>query len=137
MADLETFRADVRQWLADNYPAELKDPRAVIDEEAIWGGRAHQGSTTPLKVWMDRMASRGFTAPTWPKAYGGGGLSADEALVLDVYAAREDPIPGVTAELVVDALRGRGIPVSFVPDLAGLAPAVAGALSFCTKRCNV
>ena len=31
---------------------------------------------------------------------------ADEAVVLDVYAAREDPEPGVTGKLVADAVPG-------------------------------
>ena len=31
---------------------------------------------------------------------------ADEAMVLDVYAAREDPEPGVTGKLVADAVPG-------------------------------
>jgi UDP-N-acetylmuramate--alanine ligase len=31
---------------------------------------------------------------------------ADEAVVLDVYAAREDPEPGVTGRLVADAVPG-------------------------------
>jgi UDP-N-acetylmuramate--alanine ligase len=49
---------------------------------------------------------------------------ADEAIVLDVYAAREDPEPGVTGRLVADAVpEGRG---SFVPD-RGRAPAAAAA----------
>ncbi|WP_204310133.1 acyl-CoA dehydrogenase family protein, partial [Enterobacter cloacae] len=36
-----------------------------------------------IKLWMDRMASRGWTAPTWPKEYGGGGLTGEEAKVLE------------------------------------------------------
>jgi UDP-N-acetylmuramate--alanine ligase len=37
----------------------------------------------------------------------GAGLGlADEAVVLDVYAAREDPEPGVTGQLVADAVPG-------------------------------
>jgi UDP-N-acetylmuramate--alanine ligase len=39
---------------------------------------------------------------------------ADEAIVLDVYAAREDPEPGVTGQLVVDAVPGGH--ARFVPD---------------------
>src|ERR1700761_6058693 len=39
---------------------------------------------------------------------------ADEAVVLDVYAAREDPEPGVTGQLVVDAVSGGH--ARFVPD---------------------
>ena len=32
--------------------------------------------------WLKLMGERGWTAPTWPKEYGGGGLSAAEAKVL-------------------------------------------------------
>jgi len=52
---------------------------------------------------------------------------ADEAIVLDVYAAREDPEPGVTGELVAQAVpsgRARYVPeagqvVALVAELAG------------------
>src|SRR5215469_3341642 len=49
---------------------------------------------------------------------------ADEVLVLDVYAAREDPEPGVTGKLVSDAVPGGG--AMFVPDRAAVPAAVAG-----------
>ena len=44
---------------------------------------------------------------------------ADEAVVLDVYAAREDPEPGVTGQLIVDAVPGGR--ARFVPDPARVA----------------
>ena len=44
---------------------------------------------------------------------------ADEAFVLDVYPAREDPEPGVTGELVVVAVPGAR--AHFVPDRGGRA----------------
>jgi UDP-N-acetylmuramate--alanine ligase len=48
---------------------------------------------------------------------------ADEVFVLDVYAAREDPEPGVTGELVARAVPGgRAI---FLPDRTGTPGAVA------------
>jgi UDP-N-acetylmuramate--alanine ligase len=48
---------------------------------------------------------------------------ADEVLVLDVYAAREDPEPGVTGELVARAVPGgRAV---FLPDRAAVPEAVA------------
>jgi UDP-N-acetylmuramate--alanine ligase len=50
---------------------------------------------------------------------------ADEAFVLDVYAAREDPEPGVTGQLVAHAVPGGR--ARFVADRAGLPPAVADA----------
>ncbi|MDR0488141.1 MAG: UDP-N-acetylmuramate--L-alanine ligase [Propionibacteriaceae bacterium] len=42
---------------------------------------------------------------------------ADEVIVLDVYPAREDPIPGVTGELIAHALARRGGTVHYVPAL--------------------
>jgi UDP-N-acetylmuramate--alanine ligase len=48
---------------------------------------------------------------------------ADEAVVLDVYAAREDPEPGVTGRLVADAVPGgRAL---FLPDRTQAAPLIA------------
>ena len=49
---------------------------------------------------------------------------ADEVVVLDVYAAREDPEPGVTGRLVADAVPGgRAL---FQPDRTAVAPVIAG-----------
>jgi alkylation response protein AidB-like acyl-CoA dehydrogenase len=86
-ADVEAFRAEVKAWLAATYPPELK---GEIDgrSEAMWGGRAFAGSDDPQIVWMRRMAARGWTAPTWPKAYGGGGLTAEQARVIEQEIAR-------------------------------------------------
>jgi alkylation response protein AidB-like acyl-CoA dehydrogenase len=39
-------------------------------------------STEAADIWRQRMASRGWIAPMWPKEYGGGGLSREEAVVL-------------------------------------------------------
>ena len=78
--DLDAFRAETRAWLESNYPAELRDPKAKTDPEAIWGGRAFADNTTdPQIVWMRRAAEKSLTAPTWPKEYGGGGLTAAQA----------------------------------------------------------
>jgi alkylation response protein AidB-like acyl-CoA dehydrogenase len=82
-ADLDAFRTDVRAWLEANYPAELRDPQAKTDPEAVWGGRAFSGSGDPQSVWMRRMAEQGWTAPTWPKDFGGGGLTAPQARVVE------------------------------------------------------
>jgi UDP-N-acetylmuramate--alanine ligase len=49
--------------------------------------------------------------------------NADEVLVLDVYAAREDPEPGVTGKLISDAVPGGG--AVFLPDRAAVPAAVA------------
>jgi alkylation response protein AidB-like acyl-CoA dehydrogenase len=91
--DLDAFRAEVRDWLKANYPPELRDADARTDPEAVWGGRAFDGSSDPQIVWRDRVAAKGWTAPTWPTAYGGGGLSPQQARVLDqeIAAGRYRP----------------------------------------------
>ena len=81
-ADLEAFRAETRAWLEANYPPSLKEPMAGEDD-APWGGRKTKYSNPDIALWTRRMGERGWTAPTWPKEYGGGGLSKDEAKVLD------------------------------------------------------
>jgi len=81
MTDLETFRAETRAWLEANCPLEVRGPRDG-DEDYVWGGRKAVFKTPAHKLWMERMATRGWTAPEWPSAYGGGGLSREEAKVL-------------------------------------------------------
>ncbi|WP_421932923.1 acyl-CoA dehydrogenase family protein [Phenylobacterium sp.] len=95
--DIDTFRKDVRAWLEANYPAELRDPKAKTDPEAVWGGRAFAGGDDPQAVWTKRMGEKGWTTPTWPKEYGGGGLSPAEARVLDQELAAGRYRPGVLA----------------------------------------
>ncbi len=50
---------------------------------------------------------------------------ADEAFVLDVYAAREDPEPGVSGRLITEAVPGGR--ARFIPDRADLPAAAAAA----------
>jgi len=80
MADLEQFRSDTRQWLEKNAPAEMRTPPKSQDE-ICWGG-LKASYPPPVMRWLAVMAERGWTAPMWPKEYGGGGLSKHEAKVL-------------------------------------------------------
>jgi UDP-N-acetylmuramate--alanine ligase len=43
--------------------------------------------------------------------------AADDVTVTDVYAAREEPLPGVTGKLVVDALSDRGVLAGWTPSV--------------------
>jgi acyl-CoA dehydrogenase len=81
MADLESFRAETRAWLEANCPAEMRTP-ITRDADVCWGGRNAKFASADQKLWLDCMGARGWTVPEWPKAYGGGGLSSDEAKVL-------------------------------------------------------
>ena len=77
MAEIEEFRAETRAWLEENCP-----------KGAIGPGQVPSGSTKvkiespDTQLWLDRMAEKGWTAPAWPKEYGGGGLNGGEHRVL-------------------------------------------------------
>ena len=77
MTDLQTFREDTRKWLEANCPPEMRKPGDVA-----WGGRDAQFSHPDQKLWLERMGEKGWTCPTWPSEYGGGGLSKEENKIL-------------------------------------------------------
>ena len=78
MAD---FRTETREWLEQNCPASMRTPMKS-EKDACWGGRNFEFQSEDQKVWLERMAERGWTVPDWPKEYGGGGLSAEETKIL-------------------------------------------------------
>ncbi len=53
---------------------------------------------------------------------------ADASVVLDIYPAREDPIPGITSDLIIEAARAAGADVTAVHD-KGEAPAVLAGMA--------
>jgi len=79
--DLDTFRADTRVWLEENCPEEMRTP-ITGDTDVCWGGRNFEFSSDAQKVWLERMAAKGWTVPTWPTEYGGAGLTRVEEKVL-------------------------------------------------------
>ncbi|MEY4850394.1 MAG: hypothetical protein RLZZ331_1398 [Pseudomonadota bacterium] len=81
MAELETFRAETRAWLEANCPPEMREP-IRDDDDVCWGGRGVKFKNEAQKLWLERMGAKGWTVPEWPSAYGGGGLSREEAKVL-------------------------------------------------------
>ncbi len=92
MADLEKFRAETRAWLQANAPKALVGAGGS-ELEGVWGGRRAR-LTPDQKRWLEATAERGYTAPTWPREYGGGGLSPAEAKVLaQEMAALRLPAP--------------------------------------------
>ncbi|MET9365506.1 UDP-N-acetylmuramate--L-alanine ligase [Streptomyces sp. NPDC006632] len=51
---------------------------------------------------------------------------ADLSVVLDIYPAREDPVPGVTSELIIDAAKAAGATVTAVHDKETVPDVIAG-----------
>ena len=90
-SDLDAFRAEARDWLEANFPKSLANQATAM----IPGGEALSADG---KLWKQRMADKGWGAPTWPTEYGGGGLSGAEARVLQQEMARigaENPVAGM------------------------------------------
>ena len=77
MTDLQAFREETKDWLETNCPPEMRKPGDVC-----WGGRNPQFSHPDQEIWLERMGDKGWTCPTWPAEYGGGGLSKDENKIL-------------------------------------------------------
>lgn len=81
MSDLDNFQKETRAWLAANCPEEMRMP-IESDVDMCWGGRKFTFQSEAQKLWLERMAAKGWTTPTWPAEYGGGGLSKAEAKIL-------------------------------------------------------
>ena len=77
MSELQSFREETRAWLEENCPPGARGP-----------GEVSNGSTKIViqdpdtRLWLEHMVERGWTVPSWPREYGGGGLSKSEYVVL-------------------------------------------------------
>ena len=80
MSNIEEFRLETRQWLETHCPASLRTP--MSEREVVWGGRNATFPSADAQRWLQAMGERGWTAPTWPRSYGGGGLTAEQNAVL-------------------------------------------------------
>ena len=86
-----SFREETRAWLEENCPASMRTPMPA-DETPGFGRRATY-KNPDTKLWLDRMADRGWTIPLWPAEYGGGGLSGEDAQVLQEELQRINARP--------------------------------------------
>jgi alkylation response protein AidB-like acyl-CoA dehydrogenase len=72
--ELEVFRAELRDWLEANCPAEMRGGEPS-EASICWGGKNFEFESDAQRVWMERAASKGYTVPTWPVEYGGAGMN--------------------------------------------------------------
>ncbi|MGW2549139.1 UDP-N-acetylmuramate--L-alanine ligase [Streptomyces sp. NPDC001635] len=98
-----------------HHPTEM-----TADLEAM---RAAAGEARILVLFQPHLFSR---TQELGKEMGEALALADASVVLDIYPAREDPIPGVTSELIIDAARTAGADVRAVHDKAEAPAVVAG-----------
>jgi UDP-N-acetylmuramate--alanine ligase len=91
---------------------------------AIKAARAVVGAGRIITVFQPHLYSR---TRLMAKEFAEALAASDEVVVLDIYAAREDPEPGVTGALISDAFSDRG-KVHYVPVWDDV-PAVSAALA--------
>jgi acyl-CoA dehydrogenase len=82
MTELDDFRRETRAWLVENCPPSMRTPFAG-EHEWVWGGRKPKFPSQDARLWLERMVARGWTAPSWPRDYGGGNLSHVQSAILD------------------------------------------------------
>jgi len=86
VSDADTFRTEARAWLETHCPPSQRQP--IVREEQIWAGSKATFPSEEARLWFEAMRDRGWTAPTWPTQYGGGGLDAEQARILEQEMAR-------------------------------------------------
>ena len=96
MADvepLEAFRSEVQDWLSDNFDPALKgrhNPMGMVDGPT--------DMSPDMVAWREALGERGFGVPSWPKEYGGAGLSPQQIAVLDEEMRKDDRRTGHNGE---------------------------------------
>ncbi|MFD0060162.1 UDP-N-acetylmuramate--L-alanine ligase [Streptomyces sp. NPDC056637] len=98
-----------------HHPTEMS-----ADLEAM---RSAAGDSRILVVFQPHLFSR---TQELGKEMGDALALADASVVLDIYPAREDPIPGITSGLIIDAARAAGADVDAVHDKATVPDVIAG-----------
>ncbi len=71
---LDAFRSEIVSWLEASCPPTLRRGATIDPDER--------------DAWQRAYCERGFTTPTWPREYGGGGLSKAEAQIMNQEVTR-------------------------------------------------
>ena len=129
-AGLEAFRGARRRFEARGCAAGVR----VVDDyahnapkvaAAVATGRLAAGQGRLIAVFQPHLYSR---TRDFADGFGAALGAADEVVVMDVYAAREDPLPGVSGRLVVDAVPLPAHRVHYVDEPARV-PALVASLA--------
>src|SRR2546430_7538287 len=76
------FRDEVRAFIADNYPAEMRVPNPETDL-----------SKEQMLLWHRILHNKGWIAPLWPKEYGGARRWFTRPLLFHLEETRARPLP--------------------------------------------
>jgi hypothetical protein len=93
----QRFRQEVRAWLEQNIPEEMKEPVDNRDR-----------TSKDYQWWLEKrreMAKRGWLYPTYPKEYGGGGLTADhETIIMEEFGRARVSTINFTTHMILPGL---------------------------------
>lgn len=120
------FRGVARRW----------DHRGTIDGVVLYDDYAHHPTevrvtleaarqTDHQRLWAVFQPHLYSRTERFAGEFGRSLALADVVVVTDVYGAREEPVPGITGELVAEAARSAGAGVHYVPHRADLADFLA------------
>lgn len=92
----ERFREEVRTWLEENIPEDMKEPNDSLDftDEHWW-------------FWREKhkeLAKKGWLYPTYPKEYGGGGLTGEYETIIDEEFHRARAVHGFSESMILATL---------------------------------
>lgn len=107
MIEVQEFRAEVRQWLADNLVGEYAALKGLGGP-----GREHE-AFDERRAWNQHLAAAGLTCLGWPEEHGGRGLSvAHRVAFYEEYALANAPdkVNHLGEELVGPTLIAYGTP---------------------------
>ncbi len=77
----EQFRTELRSWLAENLPAEMRQP-------AFWRDKTNEESFAIRREWEQGKARAGFAGISWPTEYGGRGGTPTMKAIYDEEMAK-------------------------------------------------
>ena len=98
MSTAEEFRLETQAWLEENCPQGARGPGPITS-----GSSKIPLTHADTKLWLERMIEKGWTAPTWPTEYGGGGLNNEEYMILIQEMRRigaRTPLAGMGTSLI-------------------------------------
>ncbi len=70
-------REELVAWIEEKAPKALWGT-ASTPFQGHWGGTKSDFPSEDHRLWYERCVARGWTAPAWPKDYGGGAMSVEE-----------------------------------------------------------
>ena len=119
--ELQAFRTEVRAWVSENFPGELRSSAA---QEEYFQNLPRYPKGAHFGVWKARVVERGWGAPDWPVEYGGAGLPTEQARIVlaEIYAGGAyNPVAGMGTAMLGPTLLEYGNVAQREQHLTGIA----------------